>query len=117
MQTKRPLRTNRHRKKIRQGDKERGRQGESGHRLVSLSPCLPFSLSSRLPFFHTRPLNPEPSFWPRSFTVPPQQAGRRLDVFLAELLPDFSRVTLQRSIEAGRVWVGGEVCSKPSYRV
>lgn len=49
--------------------------------------------------------------------MPPEQADRRLDVFLAERLTEFSRVTLQRAIEAGRVQVNGVVHHKPSHRV
>jgi 23S rRNA pseudouridine1911/1915/1917 synthase len=49
--------------------------------------------------------------------VPPEQADRRIDVFLAERLTEFSRVTLQRAIEAGRVSVNGAVHNKPSHRL
>jgi 23S rRNA pseudouridine1911/1915/1917 synthase len=49
--------------------------------------------------------------------VPPEQADRRLDVFLVERLPECSRVTCQRAIEAGHVRVNGAVCTKPSFRL
>ena len=46
----------------------------------------------------------------------PDQAGQRLDVFLAEAIPAFSRATLRRAIDAGHVQVDGAV-SKPSLRL
>jgi 23S rRNA pseudouridine1911/1915/1917 synthase len=48
--------------------------------------------------------------------VAPQQAGRRLDVFLAELFPAISRSTVRRAIDAGHIRVDGETC-KPSLRL
>jgi 23S rRNA pseudouridine1911/1915/1917 synthase len=51
-----------------------------------------------------------------SFTVSPETAGRRLDVFLAERLPTFSRAALQRAIEAGQILVDDAV-SKPSLKL
>jgi 23S rRNA pseudouridine1911/1915/1917 synthase len=51
-----------------------------------------------------------PSYWPQQFTVTPDQAGRRLDVFLAEQLPTFSRATLRRAIDAGHVRVDEGDC-------
>jgi len=62
-------------------------------------------------------LSADSSPWPRAFAVPPEQANRRLDVFLAEQLPGFSRVTFQRAIEAGHVRVDGAPCTKPSFRL
>lgn len=59
--------------------------------------------------------NSAPS-WPQSFTVAPEQTGRRLDVFLADQLPDFSRAALQRAIDAGHVRVDDAAC-KASLRL
>jgi 23S rRNA pseudouridine1911/1915/1917 synthase len=61
------------------------------------------------------PVNDLPS-WPQRFIVAPEQAGRRLDVFLAEQLPKFSRSTLRRSIDAGHVRVDDAAC-KASLRL
>jgi 23S rRNA pseudouridine1911/1915/1917 synthase len=49
--------------------------------------------------------------------VAPEQADRRLDVFLAEQLPGLSRATLQRAIAAGHVRVADTLCSKASFRL
>ncbi len=46
----------------------------------------------------------------------PAAAGKRLDVFLAEQLPAFSRAVLRRSIDAGHVRVDGGAC-KASLRL
>jgi 23S rRNA pseudouridine1911/1915/1917 synthase len=54
--------------------------------------------------------------WPQRLTVTPEQAGRRLDVFLAEQLPTFSRSILRRSIDAGHVHVDDAPC-KASLRL
>jgi 23S rRNA pseudouridine1911/1915/1917 synthase len=54
--------------------------------------------------------------WPQRFTVTTEQAGRRLDVFLAEQLPQFSRSILQRSIDAGHVRVDDAI-PKASLRL
>jgi 23S rRNA pseudouridine1911/1915/1917 synthase len=54
--------------------------------------------------------------WPQRFTVTPEQAGQRLDVFLAEQLPAFSRSLLRRSIDAGHVHVDNNPC-KASLRL
>jgi len=51
-----------------------------------------------------------------SFTVPPEAAGRRLDAFLAERLPSFSRAALQRAIEAGQILVD-DAASKSSLKL
>jgi 23S rRNA pseudouridine1911/1915/1917 synthase len=48
--------------------------------------------------------------------VAPDDAGQRLDVFLAAHLPAFSRATLQRAIDAGHVHVDN-VIAKPSLRL
>jgi 23S rRNA pseudouridine1911/1915/1917 synthase len=44
---------------------------------------------------------------PLAFTVDPDSAGTRLDVYLAGLLPQHSRSQLQRLIREGQVTVGG----------
>src|SRR4051812_35755470 len=54
--------------------------------------------------------------WPQRLTVAPEQVGRRLDVFLAEQLPTYSRSTLRRSIDAGHVRVDDGPC-KASLRL
>ncbi|MBM4215947.1 MAG: 23S rRNA pseudouridine(1911/1915/1917) synthase RluD [Gammaproteobacteria bacterium] len=43
------------------------------------------------------------------FTLPESLAGERLDVALAQLLPQYSRARLQRWIDDGRVWIEGVV--------
>jgi 23S rRNA pseudouridine1911/1915/1917 synthase len=60
--------------------------------------------------------NAERLSWPQRFIVAPEQAGQRLDVFLAASLPSYSRATLQRAIDAGYVLVD-DVLSKPSLRL
>ena len=44
-----------------------------------------------------------------SLTIPPEQAGQRLDQALAALLPDYSRSRLKTWIESGEVRVDGRV--------
>ena len=44
-----------------------------------------------------------------SLTIPPEQAGQRLDQALAALLPDYSRSRLKAWIESGEVRVDGAV--------
>jgi 23S rRNA pseudouridine1911/1915/1917 synthase len=53
--------------------------------------------------------SPKPDSTPPAhrFSVAPDEAGRRLDVFLAAHFPAFSRAALQRAIEAGNVRVDG----------
>ncbi len=51
-----------------------------------------------------------------SFLVEPGTAGRRLDLWLAEKLPDVSRTRLKALIEGGRVSVNGRAV-KPSVRL
>ncbi len=48
------------------------------------------------------------------FTVAPDQAGERLDVFLVGLLPEQSRSSLQRLIREGRVRVGADRQARPN---
>ena len=52
----------------------------------------------------------------REFDVPPESAGRRLDQFLPERLPEYSRSRIQDWIRAGRVLVDGHA-QKGSYAV
>jgi len=54
--------------------------------------------------------------WPRSFDVAPEQAGQRLDVFLAEQFPAVSRASVRRAIDAGHVQVDDGEC-KPSLKL
>jgi 23S rRNA pseudouridine1911/1915/1917 synthase len=53
---------------------------------------------------------------PFSLTVPPEKSGTRLDVYLAEMLPELSRAALQRAIEARGVQVDG-AAAKASLRL
>lgn len=46
--------------------------------------------------------------FPWKATIAPEQAGRRLDAFLAEQLSYFSRAVLKKSISAGHVTVDGQ---------
>jgi 23S rRNA pseudouridine1911/1915/1917 synthase len=59
---------------------------------------------------------PDSPLRPQRLTVAPEQAGRRLDVFLAGHFPAFSRAALQRAIEAGHVRVDGAP-AKPSLKL
>jgi 23S rRNA pseudouridine1911/1915/1917 synthase len=52
----------------------------------------------------------------RSFVVPPDLAGARLDVALAKLAPDLSRSRVQRLVDGGHVRLGGRV-AKASARL
>lgn len=53
----------------------------------------------------------------RSYDVPIEFEGLRLDLFLAKKLPAISRSTLQKIIDGGRVKVDGKVKIKPSYQL
>jgi len=53
----------------------------------------------------------------REFIVPDQDGGRRLDVFLAEHMPDWSRSQLQRLIRSGLVKIGGEPATKSGQKL
>lgn len=50
------------------------------------------------------------------FSVPPEAAGERLDVFLSRLIADRSRVQLRRAIQAGQVLVDDRT-TKAAYRL
>jgi 23S rRNA pseudouridine1911/1915/1917 synthase len=52
----------------------------------------------------------------RSFVVPAELAGLRLDVALARLAPDLTRSRIQRLVDHGRVLVSGRL-AKPSARL
>jgi 23S rRNA pseudouridine1911/1915/1917 synthase len=52
----------------------------------------------------------------RTFVVPADLAGLRLDVVLARLAPDLTRSRVQRLVEAGRVRLAGKA-AKPSVRL
>ncbi len=51
------------------------------------------------------------------FEVPADDAGLRLDVFLARRMPDWSRSALQRLIRAGRVTVGSRPARKAGEEI
>ena len=51
-----------------------------------------------------------------TFTISPEQAGQRLDAFLASQIEGWSRARLQRLIEAEDVLVNGKP-GKPSYKL
>lgn len=52
----------------------------------------------------------------RSFVVPPELAGVRLDVALSRLAPDLTRSRVQRLVDGGCVLVAGRI-AKPSARL
>ena len=41
------------------------------------------------------------------FTVAPEEEGRRLDAYLAQKLPDYSRSFLQKNIKSKAVLING----------
>lgn len=47
-----------------------------------------------------------------NLSIPTSHAGRRLDLSLAELLPDYSRSRIQQWIEAGEVRIDGQPASR-----
>jgi len=64
------------------------------------------------------------------FIVAPEQHGKRLDIVIAEMLPDFSRARLQQWIRNGRVLVdqqtrkpkdavkqGEQICVRPEHQI
>lgn len=53
----------------------------------------------------------------REFVVPAEDAGRRLDVFLARHLPEWSRSQLQRQIRSGFVTIGSKTVYKSGEEV
>ncbi len=55
---------------------------------------------------------PDPGAEDEPLVVPPEDAGTRLDAWLAAADPDLSRTQAQRAIEEGRVRVDGEVPKK-----
>jgi 23S rRNA pseudouridine1911/1915/1917 synthase len=53
----------------------------------------------------------------RTFVVAPEQSGSRLDVFLARLMPDWSRTQIQRQIKSGMVSIGSVTIHKAGAEV
>ncbi len=53
----------------------------------------------------------------REFVVPAEEAGRRLDVFLARHMPDWTRSQLQRLIRSGQVTIGPRTVYKAGEEV
>ncbi|MEJ2007513.1 MAG: RluA family pseudouridine synthase [Acidobacteriota bacterium] len=53
----------------------------------------------------------------REFVVPGEDAGRRLDIFLVEHMPDWSRSQLQRLIQSGFVQIGTRPASKAGEKL
>ena len=51
------------------------------------------------------------------FTIPPESAGTRLDRCLSRLIPDSSRMHLQKLIKAGAVSCDGSCCTLPRFPV
>lgn len=48
--------------------------------------------------------------WPRLFVVSPEHSGKRIDIFLAGELSQFSRATIRRAIDASLILVDGVPC-------
>ncbi len=61
-------------------------------------------------------VSPEANVVSRKFTVSAEDAGRRLDLYLASRLSDLSRTRIQELIEGGRVRVGQRL-ARPAQRV
>ena len=55
---------------------------------------------------------PEPQVVSRRFTASADDAGRRLDLYLASRLPDVSRTRIQELVEEGRVRIGGRLARR-----
>ena len=53
---------------------------------------------------------------PRRFITSLEDAGRRLDIYLASRIPELSRTRIQELIDEGRVRVG-ELCPRRAHRV
>jgi 23S rRNA pseudouridine1911/1915/1917 synthase len=53
----------------------------------------------------------------REFVVSPEDAGRRLDIYLARKMPDWSRSQLQRQIVSGQVTIGSQTIYKAGEEV
>src|SRR5271169_4862392 len=51
------------------------------------------------------------------FIVSPDDAGRRLDIFLARQMPDWSRSQLQRQIRSGSVTLGSQTVYKAGEEI
>ena len=46
------------------------------------------------------------------FTVAPEEEGRRLDAYLAQKLPDYSRSFLQKNIKSKAVLINGKAAKE-----
>src|SRR5437763_1176077 len=57
---------------------------------------------------------PAPPHEKRTFSVPPEEVGQRLDRYLTTMLSDISRTEVQRLITDGSILVNGR-SSKPGY--
>ncbi|QQG36984.1 MAG: RluA family pseudouridine synthase [Micavibrio aeruginosavorus] len=51
------------------------------------------------------------------FSVPPEQAGVRLDKFLADVAVELSRTRIKALVLGGQVQVRGNVCDSPAYKL
>lgn len=51
------------------------------------------------------------------FSVPPEQAGTRLDKFLADGAAELSRTRIKALVLAGQVQVSGSVCESPAHKL
>lgn len=58
----------------------------------------------------------EDSIHSEIMTIQPREAGQRLDIYCARLLPQFSRAKLQKAIKEGQITVNSESI-KPRYSV
>ena len=97
------------------------RTAETGNWKLALELNLPVSIFQ---FLVSRPMIQALSFQfstlmteTKEFVVAPEDAGRRLDIFLARQMPDWSRSQLQRQIHSGAVTVGSETIYKAGEEV
>lgn len=58
-----------------------------------------------------------PNSQEREFTVQPDEAGTRLDIFLAKRMPDWTRSQVQRLMREGQVQVNGRAARKAGEKV
>jgi 23S rRNA pseudouridine1911/1915/1917 synthase len=63
------------------------------------------------------PHKPTGGATPRRLAVEAQNAGKRLDKWLSESLPELTRTRLKALIEAGAVTAGGFALKEPSFRL
>lgn len=52
-----------------------------------------------------------------TFTVPQREAAKRLDIYLAETMPNISRTWIKKQIIAGNVMVNGESETRPQLKL